>query len=107
MKKFSFGPACPPDIVTSECTRCQCLFKGRVQGVGFRYTTRNLAINFDVTGFVRNLPDGRVELVVEGPEGEVVGFIDAVRERMKRHIGDVTRTDGVASGQFPQFTISR
>ena len=53
----------------ADCTRRHCYFSGRVQGVGFRYTSRNIAINYDVTGFVRNLPDGRVELVAEGPPG--------------------------------------
>ena len=42
------------------------LFRGHVQGVGFRYTARQLASRYDVTGFVRNLTDGRVELLVDG-----------------------------------------
>ena len=44
-------------------------FSGHVQGVGFRYTVQDLAADFDVRGYVRNLPDGRVELVVEGDDG--------------------------------------
>ena len=93
--------------IHSECTRCHCLFKGRVQGVGFRFATRNLAINYDVTGFVRNLPDGRVELVAEGPACEVTDFVSAIRERMKRHILDIVRSDEPASGQYAQFVIGR
>ena len=46
-------------------------FSGHVQGVGFRYTTRSVASRFAVTGYVRNLPDGRVELVAEGGSGLV------------------------------------
>ena len=52
-------------------------YAGRVQGVGFRYTVRSLAARFDVTGFVRNLPDGRVHLVVEGDAGEIDAFLEA------------------------------
>ena len=42
------------------------IFKGQVQGVGFRYTTHRVAGRYDVTGFVRNLPDGTVEMLVQG-----------------------------------------
>ena len=55
-------------------------YEGRVQGVGFRYTTRNIAKGYDVTGWVRNLPDGRVELQATGEEEEVRAFLDAIAE---------------------------
>ena len=58
----------------------QVFYEGRVQGVGFRYTARRAAAGFDVAGYVRNLPDGRVELVAAGDEEEVDGFLEAVRE---------------------------
>ena len=70
-----------------------------MQGVGFRYTTRNLAINYDVTGFVRNLPDGRVELVAEGPEPQVADFVQAVGDRMKHHICEQDNRTEPASGR--------
>lgn len=54
-------------------------YEGRVQGVGFRWTVKNLAQGFDVSGTVQNLPDGRVELVAQGEAGEVDDFLDAVR----------------------------
>lgn len=91
----------------TECCRRHCYFCGRVQGVGFRYTTRNIAINFDVTGFVRNLPDGRVELVAEGPGKEVDTFVDSIRERMRGYIQRVEEADEPASGEFAQFIIAR
>jgi acylphosphatase len=51
-------------------TAKQVFYSGRVQGVGFRYTTKKLASEFDVTGWVRNLPDGRVELLAIAPDAE-------------------------------------
>jgi acylphosphatase len=61
-------------------------YSGRVQGVGFRATTAEIARRYAVSGWVRNLPDGRVELLAEGEPGEVLGFLAAVRERMADHI---------------------
>jgi acylphosphatase len=58
----------------------QVFYEGRVQGVGFRYSARRVAAGFEVAGFVRNLPDGRVELVASGDDEEVDGFLTAVRE---------------------------
>lgn len=58
----------------------QVFYEGRVQGVGFRYTARRVAAGFDVAGYVRNLADGRVELVASGDEDEVDGFLAAMRE---------------------------
>lgn len=78
-----------------------------MQGVGFRYTTRNIAINFDVTGFVRNLSDGRVELVVEGPGKEVDGFVESIRQRMGAYIQRIDEREEPVSGEYPQFIISR
>ena len=54
-------------------------YSGRVQGIGFRYTAREVACGYEVTGFVQNLPDGRVEMIVEGDEEEVKAFLDAIK----------------------------
>lgn len=80
-------------------------YRGRVQGVGFRFTARQVAARFDVTGFVRNLPDGRVCLLAEGPSEELGRFRAAVRAAMGRYIHDEQETVGPATGQFHQFEI--
>ncbi len=58
----------------------QVFYEGRVQGVGFRYSVKQIAKGFDVTGWVRNLPDGRVELQMKGEPDELRAFLEAVRE---------------------------
>ena len=58
----------------------QIFYEGRVQGVGFRYTVRKIALGFEVRGWVRNLSDGRVELQVCGTSAEVKAFLQALRE---------------------------
>ena len=58
----------------------QVYYEGHVQGVGFRFTVRHIAKGFDETGWVRNLPDGRVELQVSGGEDEVRSFLDQIAQ---------------------------
>jgi acylphosphatase len=58
----------------------QVFYEGNVQGVGFRWTVRHAAKGLDVTGWVRNLPDGRVELQVTGEEDEVRAFLDRIAQ---------------------------
>jgi acylphosphatase len=60
--------------------RLHAYYSGHVQGVGFRYTARWLARGFEVTGLVRNLLDGRVELVAEGERAELEAFQQAIRD---------------------------
>ena len=80
-------------------------FRGRVQGVGFRYTTRRIAQRFAVTGYVQNLPDGQVLLIVEGEQEEVDSFVAAVRQAMRSYIRGVTSDILPASGNFAGFEI--
>lgn len=58
----------------------QIIFEGRVQGVGFRYTVKDLSRGFDVCGWVKNLEDGSVELQVMGESAEVEDFIREIAE---------------------------
>jgi acylphosphatase len=65
----------------------QVFYEGNVQGVGFRYSVRQIAKGFDVTGSVRNLRDGRVELLVAGEEEEVRAFLEAIgQSELRAHI---------------------
>jgi acylphosphatase len=81
------------------------LFSGRVQGVGFRYTTRRIAAGFAVRGYVRNLPDGRVETVVEGEPSQVEAFLSALHGEMGTYIRRADEQDGPATGEFETFEI--
>jgi acylphosphatase len=81
-------------------------FAGRVQGVGFRYTTQSIARRFAVTGFVQNLPDGRVKLVAEAERREIEAFLAEVREHFASQIRDELIDVGPATGEFDGFRIS-
>jgi acylphosphatase len=84
----------------------QVFYSGRVQGVGFRYTAKSVAVGFEVTGVVRNLPDGRVELTAEGCEDELQAFRQGIRES---GLGHFIRNEEVgwadARNEFRGFEI--
>jgi acylphosphatase len=83
-------------VPESVCVRVQ--YCGRVQGVGFRYTVKRLAEGFPVSGHVRNLSNGGVELVAEGSGEDVDRFLQAVSARMAGYIADSTREELEPSG---------
>ena len=85
--------------------RRECRFTGRVQGVGFRYTVQNLAMQYDVRGYVRNLPDGRVELVMEGSAEEMDALLQDVSRKLSDYIKGLDQTVADATGEFDQFAI--
>jgi acylphosphatase len=89
----------------STLERREVTYSGRVQGVGFRYTTRQLAQGRPLTGFVRNLPDGRVQLVVEGASGELDGFLAAIADRMSDHIRHAAIDVRPATSEFTDFEV--
>jgi len=79
----------------------QILYSGNVQGVGFRYAAKSAATGFEVTGAVRNLPDGRVELVAEGAKDELEAFRQAIRDSGLEHfIRDEQVTWADAKNEF-------
>ena len=83
--------------------RARALVSGMVQGVGLRYTTRRIAGGFDVTGYVRNLPDGGVEILAEGAKEEILAFLGAVRKAMGSYIDSVDLKWQEATGEFRGF----
>jgi acylphosphatase len=89
----------------AETTHIDAYFTGRVQGVGFRYQTARVAQGFDVSGYVQNLPDGRVRLEAEGAGEEIEAFVSAVEEQMTGFIRKKERTVGRRPPQFRGFTI--
>jgi acylphosphatase len=91
--------------VESELQQREVYYSGHVQGVGFRYTVRSLAVQFSVTGYVRNVPNGQVQLVVEGDRSETLQFLDAIRKEMSYYIQDVREMTRPATGKFLSFEI--
>ncbi|WP_210421133.1 acylphosphatase [Lacipirellula limnantheis] len=85
--------------------RRQAFYSGHVQGVGFRETTRRLAAGFDVAGFVRNLDDGRVEMIAEGTPAELGRFMAAIAERMEGRIRQLAVDARPGTGEFVGFVI--
>lgn len=79
--------------------RLSARFEGRVQGVGFRATTRSIASRSGVTGWVRNEPDGSVQLEVQGPHQNVQGFLATLRDQMsgfikRDHVQPISLVEG-------------
>ncbi len=73
-------PAVPSEPPVGKRHRMTVFYSGRVQGVGFRYHAKSVATGFEVTGTVRNLDDGRVELIAEGVREELEAFRAAIRD---------------------------
>jgi len=82
------------------------LYSGRVQGVGFRYTARQIAQRHAVSGFVRNLDDGRVELVVEGAPSELECLLADIAEAMSGYIRDVKVAATPVTGKYASFDVA-
>ena len=84
----------------------QVFYEGNVQGVGFRYTVKHIAKGFDITGSVRNLRDGRVELLVTGNVAEVRAFLDAIEQsELRAHIKKHSETALPNAPVFRGFEI--
>ena len=78
-----------------------------MQGVGFRYSVLQVAKEFDVAGFVSNLADGRVQLLVEGKEEDVKKFLLAIRKRWPKNIEKEQTEEKQPTGKFHSFSIMR
>lgn len=86
--------------------RLSVFWSGHVQGVGFRYTAESAALELKLTGWVRNLPDGRVEALLEGPEKGLHAFLDRMAEGPMRHYiqGAQIRWEE-PTGEFDDFRV--
>jgi len=89
----------------AEAQRREVHYAGRVQGVGFRFTVCRIAGQFAVTGYVKNLSDGRVELVVEGRPEEIKALLTAVHAEMGHYIREVREVPSPATGSFSGFDV--
>jgi acylphosphatase len=80
-------------------------YSGRVQGIGFRFTVERVANDLGGVGWVRNLRDGKVEVVAEGEEGALKDFLDKVSRHFSRYIQDTDVEWQEAAGEFKDFEI--
>ncbi len=98
------GTAAGRVLMPRECRRI--LFSGRVQGVGFRFKCQSLARRFELAGYVRNLADGRVELVADGESAEIDAYLKAVQAEMDPYIANVvTEPDLPHDDRLTGFSI--
>ncbi len=86
--------------------RVKAIYNGNVQGVGFRATTAMLAQTARVSGTVRNLPAGSVEVIAEGLADDVDAFLDRIAEQLRHRIETVDQRRGKATGEFDRFQIA-
>jgi len=105
---FGFMPGVSPNAASTARHRMTVFYSGHVQGVGFRYTAKNVATGFEITGIVRNLTDGRVELVAEGLRTELEAFHTALRDAgLAGFIRDEQVNWADAKNDFRGFDIVR
>ena len=98
------GPAAEPE---KPMKATLVRYSGNVQGVGFRATAVMIARDHPVVGYVKNLPDGRVELLAEGPPDAVAKFLKAIRDHWKDDISKAETEDRMPAGTFKRFEIMR
>lgn len=88
-------------------TRCETVFQGKVQGVGFRAATHRIAQSLRITGWVRNEPDGSVRMVAEGPEEDIRALLDRLNDTMGHLIHNRTDNFSTWTGAFSGFETRR
>lgn len=87
--------------------RVTAFLTGRVQGVGMRFAVHDLARRYPIVGFVQNLDDGRVQIVMEGEDDQMESFLSRLREVAPGAIHDINSFRSTASGEFTRFEIRR
>jgi acylphosphatase len=107
-RAFGFILRVPHHASSPSRRRITVFFSGQVQGVGFRYTAKTVATGFEITGTIRNLPDGRVELVAEGRREELDAFRAALHDAgLAGFIRDEQVNWADAKNEFRGFEIVR
>ena len=82
------------------------IFKGRVQGVGFRWTVHRIADRYDLAGFVKNLPDGTVEMLAQGDTKNIQNCLNDIAESFSGYIRDTKTTELKLDRTYTQFRIT-
>jgi acylphosphatase len=95
------------NMTQKEIFHTSVYFSGRVQGVGFRYHTMQVAKEFEVSGYVRNVADGRVQVEAEGQKSEVEGFVAEICDRLSMFIRKTEPSESWREPVFRGFTIGR
>ena len=85
--------------------RLHAYYSGSVHGVGFRYTAERTALSLNITGWVKNLEDGRVEVVCEGEEAALNKFLVLIKDIFYGHIRDARIEPQMPTGKFEGFDI--
>jgi len=85
--------------------RAHILYSGMVQGVGFRWSAQTAANSLTLKGWVRNLPDGRVEIVCEGKEQDIKKFMNRMKDEMRPYIRSSDVIWQEPTGEFSSFNI--
>ena len=87
--------------------RAHVFYSGQVQGVGFRYTAQDIAMSLGLKGFVKNLEDGRVEIVAEGREADIKELLDKIsKDQLGRYIKDTELSWEKPTKEFDSFEIA-
>ncbi|MFA6320867.1 MAG: acylphosphatase [Candidatus Omnitrophota bacterium] len=90
---------------TSTLKRLHIFYSGSVQGIGFRYTAERLAVSLNLSGWVKNLPDGRVEVICEGKESDIGAFLAKIDDVFKGYVRSADADWSEATGEFEQFDV--
>jgi acylphosphatase len=86
--------------------RVHVFYSGNVQGVGFRYTVRDIAVKLGVAGWVKNLEDGRVEIIAEAEEKNLNEFLDKIlKGALGRYVKNIDVTQEEPVGEFKDFEV--
>ena len=89
-----------------EQTAKHVVFRGHVQGVGFRYTAEQIAQQYNVAGFVRNLPDGTVEMLIQGPAQDIDNCLREVQDFFEGHLRGTQIEEAPFNPRYTDFRVA-